>query len=174
MAETLANDSLAHAGTWRRELLRAGLITVLSAAFALATNYLRDHTGNRTVPLFTAGPGAWPDKADRITIARLKNIQDERKLVILLDVRSEELFKTAHPAGAVNTPAHDFMDYYAEIAPYLPMADKIVIICNSENCPLGDRVAHILTDIKCKNVFVLDGGWAAYQQAGLPIKGGVQ
>jgi 3-mercaptopyruvate sulfurtransferase SseA len=41
------------------------------------------------------------------------------------------------------------------------------VVCDSELCPAGDRVAKILESMNHKNVRVLQGGWDAYEKAGL-------
>jgi rhodanese-related sulfurtransferase len=158
-----------NAASWRGEILRLALIGLIAAVFALTTNYLRE----RPVPIWSAtGPAAWRDAAERISCNDLKPLLKGTMKIFLLDVRSPQLFQQAHPAGAFNAPAHDFMDYYATVAPYLDVADLIVVVCNDKDCSLGDLVAHILIkDLKHERVRVLYGGWEAYKEADLPREG---
>jgi rhodanese-related sulfurtransferase len=152
---------------WRTDLLRAGGIVAISVVLGFSVNALRA----KPVPVTSStGPGAMPEKTDRINVSDLQQLLvGGGSGVVLVDVRKEEHYREAHPLGAVSLPADDFTRHYGEIVAILSTARKIVILCESENCPLSDRVAARLKVLEHQNVTVLEGGWQKYQEASLPI-----
>jgi 3-mercaptopyruvate sulfurtransferase SseA len=156
--------------SWRSDLLRAAAIFAAAAVLGFSTNALRQ----KPVPVASStGPGAMPEKAERVTVAELQQWRLAGSMV-LLDVRKEESFRKARPLDAINLPANDFTRYYGALAPRLAAAERIVIMCESENCPLSDRVAARLKVLEHKHVYVLEGGWQKYLEANLPYVQGVE
>lgn len=169
MSDTSATAPRAPAVTWKTEILRALMILGCGTVLALAVNA----ASKNPVPLLAAdGPGALPERAPRITAEALKAAL-AANAVFVLDVRHEETFAAGHPLGAVNAPAEDFMSHYGRLnlGPHLESAQTVVVVCDSELCPAGDRVAKMLAGMNHKNVRVLHGGWDAYQKAGLETAG---
>lgn len=154
---------------WRVDFRRAGKIAAAAIVFALAVN----HFHPRAVPLLASdGPGAWPERAERITIEQLRTARERQARILLLDVRSAQAFKAAHPAEALNVPALTtelFLQYYENIGPLIGAMQIVVIICESEECGSGDRAAKLLAELKHNNARVLHGGWRAYLASGMEI-----
>lgn len=165
------NNPQTSTATWRTEILRALAIFAAASILALGTNALSD----KPVPLLaTNGPGARPDRGPRISIAELKADLAAKKAILLIDVRHEEHFAAAHPAGAKNAPAENFLEAYSRLnlATLARAAEEVVVLCDSEKCPNADRVAKTLSTFKHDNVRVLQDGWDAYEKSGLPIEKG--
>jgi rhodanese-related sulfurtransferase len=164
-ASSPASDISAGNSSWRGDMLRALAIFALAALLGFSINALR----RKPVPVVSnRGPGAVPEKSDRATVEQLKQWLSGGSTV-LLDVRKEDVFRSAHPLGAVNLPADDFMRYYGSVAALLAAAERVVLLCESDQCPLADRVAARLKSLEHRAVWVLDGGWQKYQQSGLPV-----
>jgi len=158
-------QSAGQAVSWTTECLRALAILLCSSLLALGINAF----SKNPVPLLAAdGPGALPDRAPRIMAAQLKEAMAANKALVL-DVRREETFEKAHPAHAINAPAENFIEHYGRLnlGAHIAAAELVVIVCDSELCPSGDRVAKLLESMNHKNVRVLQGGWEAYVAAGL-------
>ena len=152
-------------------MLRVLVIFAIASIFGLATNAFSD----KPVPLLAAdGPGAPPERAPRISIESLKTELASQKAILLIDVRREETFKSAHPAGAKNAPAEEFLVEYTRqnFSTLLRAAEQVVLLCDGEQCPSADRVAKMLRTFKHDNVRVLQDGWNAYEKSGLPIEKG--
>jgi len=155
--------------SWRMECLRAVAVVVSSAALALATN----HFAAYPVPLLAAdGPGALPERAERIGVAEFKNLLASQKAVLLLDVRRDEAFNAGHAAASLHAPADDFAAQYERLNldAKLQTAEQVVLICESDDCLSADRVAKLLKDLRYPNVRVFYGGWSAYVEAGFQVE----
>jgi rhodanese-related sulfurtransferase len=97
--------------------------------------------------------------------ALLKEAADKKQKLTVLDLRTPDEFKAGHLDGAVNI---DFLD--AGFAAALGKLDKstpFLIHCQS-----GRRSTKSLDAFKkagFKAIVHLDGGYAAWQKAGLPV-----
>jgi rhodanese-related sulfurtransferase len=151
---------------WARELGRAAAILVASSAMGLAFNAL----SARPVPLLARdGPGAWPDRAPRISAKDLRAAWETNRGVLLLDVRSEEAFRSGHSPRALHAPGPQFIRHYNRLglATVLRAAEEIVVVCEGDDCSAGDRTAKVLKELGHGPVRVLEGGWSAARGAGL-------
>ncbi len=156
---------------WLREGLRVLAILAAASALGLITNA----AGDRPVPLLARdGPGAPPERAPRLGIETLRAALASPRPPLLLDVRREELFATAHANGALNAPADAFITHYQQLnlATLLQTVETVVLICESDQCPSGDRVAKLLRELGHTNARVLQGGWMEYSRSNLPRSGG--
>jgi rhodanese-related sulfurtransferase len=145
------------------------MIVAASTALGLCVNYM----GERPVPLLARdGPGAQPERAPRISLEALQTAMKAGRPILLLDVRREESFKLAHPLGGMNAPAEEFITHYERLnlATMLLAAETVVLVCESDQCPTGDRVSKLLSEVGHRNVKVLQGGWMAYRDSGLPVE----
>lgn len=156
-------------GRWKGDFARAAAILAVSSLLALSTNALFA----RPVPLFSLdGPGAWPERAPRLSVAALESAVRERRAILVLDVRREEAFLAAHPAMALNAPYERFMERYGSLGlgPLVKAAETVVLLCESSECPTADRAALLLKHSGHSNIHVLEGGWAAYRMSGMETK----
>jgi len=157
------------AGPWKTDFLRAAAVVFFSAMLALATNYCCAYP----VPLLASdGPGALPERAERIGVEEFKKLVASQKAVLLLDVRRDEVFNAGHAAGSLHTPFEDFAAQYERLNldAKLQAADEVVLICESDDCLTADRAAKLLKDLHYPNVRVFYGGWSAYAEAGFPVE----
>ena len=159
--------------SWKTEGLRAAAVVVFSAGLALATNGLSSYP----VPLLAAdGPGALPERAQRIGAEEYRKLLAAQKALLLLDVRSKEAWgeSAGHAAGALHAPFDDFAAYYARLNldSKLLEAEEVVLICESDDCLSADRTAKLLKDLHYPNVRVFYGGWNAYVEAGFQVEAG--
>jgi len=151
---------------WRKDLLRCVVVLAVSSSLGLLTNAF----ARRPVPLLdSSGPGAWPERAPRVSVEQLQEELSAGRVLLIVDVRNDVPFRAGHPAGAVHVPASEFVRGYRELglSRVLEAADGVVVMCDSAECPSGDRVARILSDLGHGNVRVLQGGWKAYEQSTL-------
>ena len=81
---------------------------------------------------------------------------------VVLDVRAQDAYRKSRILHAVNVPAGDVGE--KEYAKY---ADRAVIVYD-DNGVAATRVAAQLAKGGCKHVYLLQGGFAAWQSAGLP------
>jgi len=152
----------------KTDLFRVLAIVAASAALGICNNYF----GRHPVPLFAAdGPGALPERAERISTTALAD-EIKNRILLIVDVRAPENYAQGHATGSLNAPASDFLLHYKHLnlAPKFEAVDGVVLICDDDQCPAADRVTKMLIPMGVKNVRVLHGGWDAYRQSGLPIE----
>jgi rhodanese-related sulfurtransferase len=154
---------------WRGEFLRALAIVIVASLLGLGVNAF---SAKPIAVLDPKGPGALPEKAPRIGVAEFKALREANAAMLLLDVRNPETVAGGAPEDSIHVPAHDFTAQYESLGlqGQLKGAEHIVVMCDSADCPAGDRVAKMLKDLRHENVRVFQGGWVEYRAAGLPLK----
>jgi rhodanese-related sulfurtransferase len=85
--------------------------------------------------------------------------------VRVLDVRTPGEFESAHIAGAYNIPLGDLPAALDELR---EVAGRLVVVCQSG--ARAGRACDVLAHAGVDGVDVLDGGMAAWQRAGLPVR----
>ena len=81
-----------------------------------------------------------------------------------LDARSPMFFQAGHLPGALSLPRQSFAEAYPRLQPAL--ADKalpLVVYCQGGECTDSALVAQSLLQLGHRQVFVLVGGWEAWQ-----------
>lgn len=96
-----------------------------------------------------------------IDVKTLKDWQMSTRPAQLVDVRSATEFATAHVPGAINIPLEQVERRTADLAANQP----VVLICQSGT---RARMARALLAESGKDLVVLEGGTAAWLQAGYP------
>lgn len=101
----------------------------------------------------------------RLGPAELHRLLGSRRPPRLLDVRAAAEFEHAHIVGAYHVPLHLLGEHAAEIR----TVDEpgIVLVCQSGQ--RARRADDVLRHAGMAGLQVLDGGMAAWQQAGLPV-----
>lgn len=83
---------------------------------------------------------------------------------LVLDVRTPEEFRLGHIPGAVNIPHTELGSRIGEVQ----QSQAVVLYCMlGPRARLGEKT---LLDAGVENVFHLDGGLHAWQQAGFPVE----
>lgn len=89
-----------------------------------------------------------------------------REDAVVLDVRNAEEFGRGHILGARNVPLAELEKRADDLAKF--KARPVIVACESGNRSLG--AAATLRRLGFERVYNLAGGYAAWQQAGLPIE----
>lgn len=88
------------------------------------------------------------------------------KTAVVVDVGTKNEYDAGHIPGALSIPASEV----AARARRLPKSKEIVLYCNCDGQELGTRAAAELQRQGFDNVFVLEGGYQAWLDAGLAVK----
>lgn len=115
------------------------------------------------VPLQRANPQAALDNVRRITIDEANRLMQQQKAV-MVDVRSKEQFDLGHIKGAVHIPGSQLLRRLRELPPGL----TIITYCACSAEQSSGRAVIELNNHGVKNTAALLGGWASWQEAGLP------
>ena len=105
-----------------------------------------------------------------LTVEDFKSMMDEEEMYVLVDVRSKGEFESGYIAGAVNIP-RGFLEFWINRESfwdgegmYVPLKeDKLILSCRSGN--RSALAALTLQNMGFENVYSLQGGWTAWQQA---------
>lgn len=98
----------------------------------------------------------------------------EQDAAVFLDARPQGQFMGGHIRGALNLPWQEVDRYFMEMADRLDGAGMIITYCDGESCDLSHELALFLKEMGYSNVHILFNGWTVWQQAGLPIEGGLK
>jgi rhodanese-related sulfurtransferase len=117
----------------------------------------------------TAPPLEVPE-SQRITVEAAKDLLG-RADVTWIDARAPLNFVRAHLPGAFSLPVETAVNMLPVQS--LPIApdNLIVTYCDGGPCELSEALAQLLVEqAGCSRVRVLDGGFSAWVEAGLPIE----
>ncbi|HLS42519.1 MAG TPA: rhodanese-like domain-containing protein [Paenalcaligenes sp.] len=110
------------------------------------------------LPAFTKGRSGRAIPADDV----VQKMNQEN--AILIDIRSNDLFKAAHIAQARNISQAELESKAANLAKDKP----IVVVCeHGRNAP---KAVATLRKLGFEQLFTLEGGLQGWIQAGLPVK----
>lgn len=132
-------------------LLLIVMVALLAGCGAKATPVaVNDDTDLATLPVLL----------DPATVNQIR----ERADVLLIDVREQAEYDAGHIPGITLIPMGDIANRLAEI----PKDKTVVVSCQSGR--RSSQVASFLQEQGYTNIHDLQGGFSAWQQAGLPIE----
>jgi rhodanese-related sulfurtransferase len=103
-----------------------------------------------------------PPAADEVTVVQAN---EWGEAVMWLDARPKSDFAIAHIPGALPLSAEDWDQQLAQVLNSWSPDRKIVVYCSKQTCGASREVARRLhEEAGLGNVFVLRGGWEAWQQ----------
>ena len=153
----------------RRTLLRAILLVTVSVVMGLLHNFVfsREGIGLTQSPL-QAVSGLDEARFIQVDEAKAKWDQD----VLFVDARAEEFYTyEGHIQGALSLPYVDFERIYPAIENELrPTDQEVVCYCSGFGCEESAELAKLLMARGFDRVFIYEGGWPEWLEAGLPVK----
>jgi rhodanese-related sulfurtransferase len=91
--------------------------------------------------------------------------------IIFIDARSPEDFEYGRIARSINIP-YDYMDEHWEaVLDSLDRTRHYVVYCSGSECEVSLHLGRYMQDLGFKNLDVFFGGWAEWEQNGLPMEG---
>ncbi|MHA2225556.1 MAG: Nif3-like dinuclear metal center hexameric protein [Candidatus Hodarchaeales archaeon] len=102
---------------------------------------------------------------EKISLSKLRQLLIDKSEMILLDVRSTNVYKKGHISGATSVPLHEIGQY----APKLPQNKPIVVYCQNLLCSMSTQAAHELKNLGLQNISKLEGGFDEWKVRGYPI-----
>lgn len=121
-------------------------------------------------PPHPANPPALPEI---LSLDQMKEAVSS-KGVLILDARLEILYQLGHLPGALSLPWEHFEEGYARLRARLESHHDrpIVIYCSGLSCELSGLEAAALRKRGFSQISRFQGGWEAWQNAGLPREQG--
>lgn len=112
-------------------------------------------------PLFAA----YQSEVSSVTLEQARSLFDEG--AVFVDARSSAEFRQGHVWGAISLPA----DPSPETLTRLQQAFRVVIYCSGPDCGQARRLGLLLRRLGLEQAVVMDAGFGAWQEAGLPTLG---
>ena len=104
-----------------------------------------------------------PAKQAEITVSQARSLTGG---VMWLDARPDEEFAAGHIPGAKLLNAEHWDGLLPEVLNAWTPGQKLIVYCSRQNCDASHEVARRLREeANLKNVFVLEGGWEAWQES---------
>ena len=112
---------------------------------------------------------ASPQQAHRLWLAWSQTGRDP---LLFVDVRDGKDYAQDHIPGSLSLPYHEFTTTYPRVRGQLPPQARLVIYCYGSHCGLSMRVAKRLLVLGHQRLTVVQGGIAAWRQAGYELDRG--
>ena len=140
--------------TMRRAFFEFGLLLLLAAVPALVT--ARWHP-RRPAPAATGVPTLSVAAAQRLGATQA---------VLWIDARGESAYIRAHIPGAIRLNEDDWETLLPAIVADWSPGQPVVVYCDAQTCEASrDVAARLQRELSMQPVYVLEGGWAAWQTA---------
>lgn len=128
---------------------------------------INSDSGETTVPTVTINPNGNEHEATSIGIydAYLAYLEGSG---LFLDARDQDDYQQGHISGAINLPAHAFMDSLSMLD-NLPKQQVLITYCDGVDCNASIDLAADLKTMGFARVYFFFEGWQEWQTAGYPI-----
>lgn len=124
-------------------------------------------------PTATAPAISRLDEAPRMTVAQLRQRQQDGKAQTVIDLRAAVDYETAHVAGAINVPFELLGRWAADQKPAQKQRPVVLYCaCGAEHSSAIGVV--LLRNQGFAEAWALKGGWRAWQDGHLPLGRGKQ
>ncbi|MCB1226991.1 MAG: rhodanese-like domain-containing protein [Verrucomicrobiales bacterium] len=113
-----------------------------------------------------------PPAEDEVTLQRVR--EEWAGEVMWLDARPTDQYEAGHIPGARLLNEQGFDNQLFELLDQLQTSDRpVVLYCGGESCQASRKIRqHLVETFPLENVWVLKGGWKAWQAAGGEIQVG--
>lgn len=98
----------------------------------------------------------------------------ERREALFVDARDEKAFAAGHIAGALSLPLGKTGATLSKFRRDLPGEQPLVVYCGGYACHDSRDLATRLLQAGYRTVYVYEGGYPEWRDAGYPIAGGKQ
>jgi rhodanese-related sulfurtransferase len=104
-----------------------------------------------------------PANQDEITVSQARSLTGA---VMWLDARPDEEFAAGHIPSAKPLNAEHWDNLLPEVLNAWTPDQTLIVYCSKQTCGASHEIARRLREeANLKNVFVLEGGWEAWQES---------
>jgi rhodanese-related sulfurtransferase len=149
-------------------VLRAAALVLVSIMMGLLHNYVVSSEGIR----LEQNPLQAVSGLEEARFLALEEAEAKWKQgAAFIDARAEEFFVyEGHIEGALSLPYLQFEEVFPRIQNKMPPKDReLVCYCSGYGCEESVELAKLLQNKGYKGVFVYEGGWPEWLEAGLPV-----
>ena len=149
------------------------LICLVAAAIGLAWNHsmlLNAWTGKPVTGEVAAPANGGTAVPLPLGLMQVKDFFDRRDAVFV-DARDRDTFTRGHVKTAVSLPLAEAERAIAGLLKTVPVAMPLVIYCNGFDCHDSKTLAELLLKAGYQTVFIFEGGFPEWRDAGYPVEG---
>ncbi len=143
---------------------QASYILIISVILGLVVNAFSSNPLSFIRPLDTRETEYVPLNADDV----MKHIEEGSAIIV--DARETKYFEEGRLPGAINLPAHQFGEYFAEIGESLPRDYPLIIYCQGSPCDESLDVLENLKLLEFEKLYLYPGGWQEWTNKGLMVE----
>lgn len=155
--------------------IEMALISLLAAALGIAWNHQLLYNAWRgtamTAPPAPGTPVAQGGVPLPAGLMQVKEFHD-RKEAVFVDARDGATFAAGHIAGAVSLPLGEWEARLPQLMAKVPRSALLVVYCNGYDCHDSMELGKKLLGAGYGTVFVFEGGYPEWKDAGYPVGGG--
>jgi rhodanese-related sulfurtransferase len=109
---------------------------------------------------------SWQSPVPASQIVSVTQARSMGENVMWVDARSSDEFGQSHIPGAISLNEDDWNELLPQFLGQWSPDKRVIVYCSAKTCNAAGEVARRLReDAGLQDVFVLDGGWEAWQQA---------
>ncbi len=86
--------------------------------------------------------------------------------ILFIDARSEQYYNEGHIPNAICKDDFDLL--VVQLENILGMDDPFVVYCSDDDCGSSEELSYELQSYGFNNIYLFQGGWKEWQNAGLP------
>ena len=157
----------------KQRLFTAGIIlwvgVIAGGGYAL-WSYADRHSPSESTLLDDVPFGGFEDAA----VHRLNPTEAKRDFdrgdAVFVDVRSAFTYEAGHIPGALHLSFYVSTAHLREVLASYPADSRVITYCSGSGCQSSSTLAKRLVEESVRDeVYVLTGGWPAWQAAGFPV-----
>ena len=155
--------------SWRDTLSKIAALVVASVVMGFFHNYVVSHEG---IALARNPLQAVSGLEENWFIELVEAEEKWNQGVTFVDARAEDFYRyEGHIKGAVSLPYEDFAASFDRVEKLLPSPElALVCYCSGYGCEESVELAKLLNIKGYTRVFIYEGGWPEWSEAGLPVE----
>jgi len=160
--------------TYKKLFFEMTVIVLFAVSIGIIWNYrlLREISSGRvatvkSAPEITAIPAATLIPAG---LAQVKELFDTKDAVFI-DARESSVFHQGHIQGAISFPLATLETTLPGFLKKVPHETNLVIYCNGYGCHDSHDLGQKLLQQGYRQIFIFEGGYPEWKDAGFPIEG---
>lgn len=163
--------------TFKKLMFEMTVIVLLAVTIGIIWNYrlLREISTGRLAAV-TSPPEISATPAATLIPAGLAQVKElfDTKDAVFIDARESSVFQQSHIQGAISFPMETLETTLPGFLKKVPYETNLVIYCNGYGCHDSRDLGQKLLQQGYRQIFIFEGGYPEWKDAGFPIEGAHQ
>ena len=143
---------------------QASYILIIAVVLGLVVNAFSSNPLSFIRPLDTRETEYPQLSADEV----MKHIEEGSAIIV--DAREAKYYEEGRLPSAINLPAHQFGEYFADIGESLPQDYPMIIYCQGSPCDESLEVLENLKLLEFEKLYLYLGGWTEWINKGFMVE----